>query len=100
MFSNSADISHMIQCDMPLSRSTRPMTTATAPIVTAWPSHSQIDSAATENSSMRVEDVEQVELRDQPHRAVDGLEELSMPSCAKDASRRACENSLTVAMLV
>ena len=51
MFSNSADTSHMIHCDMPQSRSTRPMTTATAPMVTASPSHSQIDSALTENRS-------------------------------------------------
>ena len=51
MFSNSADISHMIHCDMPQSRSTRPIATATAPIDTASPSHSQIDSAPTEKSS-------------------------------------------------
>ena len=51
MFSNRPDISHMIHCDMPHIRSTRPMTTATAPIVTAWPSHSHSDSAVTENKS-------------------------------------------------
>ena len=51
MFSNSADISHMIHCDMPQSLSTRPITTATAPIDTASPSHSQIDIALTEKSS-------------------------------------------------
>ena len=50
MFSNRPDISHMIHCDMPQSLSTRPMTTATAPIETASPSHNQIDSALTENS--------------------------------------------------
>ena len=36
IFSNSAETSHMIHCDMPHSRSTRPMTTATAPIVTSF----------------------------------------------------------------
>ena len=51
IFSNSPDTSHMIHCDMPHSLSTRPMTTATAPIDTALPSHSQIDAAVTENSS-------------------------------------------------
>ena len=51
IFSNRPDISHMIHCDMPQSRRTRPIATATAPMVTASPSHSQIDSAPTENSS-------------------------------------------------
>ena len=51
MFSNRPETSHMIHCDMPQSRSTRPMTTATAPIETALPSHSQIDIALTASSS-------------------------------------------------
>ena len=50
MFSNSADTSHMIHCDMPHSLSTRPMTTATAPTVTASPSHSHSASAPTDAS--------------------------------------------------
>src|SRR4051794_22190849 len=54
MFSNRPETSHMIHCDMPHSLSTRPMTTATAPIVTTAPSHNQIDSAATENSNIEL----------------------------------------------
>ncbi len=48
-FSNSPDISHMIHCDMPHSLSTRPMATATAPIVMALPSHSQMPMPAMTN---------------------------------------------------
>ena len=51
MFSNRADNSHMIQCDMPSRRSASAAATATAPTL-AWPcSHSQMPSAATANTS-------------------------------------------------
>ncbi len=51
MFSNSADTSHMIHCDMPHSLSTRPIATATAPIDTASSSHSQMAVLVTANRS-------------------------------------------------
>ena len=51
MFSNRAETSHMIHCDMPQKRSTRPITTATAPMLIALPSHSQTDIAPTATSS-------------------------------------------------
>src|SRR3954469_5881019 len=76
IFSNKPETSHMIHCDMPHSLSTRPMTTATAPIVTASPSHSQIEACGHRKQQQRIQHVEQAEQRgDQPHRAVDGVEE-------------------------
>ena len=51
MFSNSADISHMIHWLMPSRRSTSADATATAPALAMPCSHSQMPSAATANSS-------------------------------------------------
>ena len=51
MFSNSMLTSHMIHCDMPLSRSARLMAMAMAPTVMALCIQSQIDSAATAKAS-------------------------------------------------
>ena len=51
MFSNSADSSHMIHCDIPHKRSTSPVDTATAPMLAASLSQSQIASEVTLTSS-------------------------------------------------
>ena len=68
MFSNSAAISHMIQCDMPLSRSAIAVAAATAPTPT-WPrdhSHS-VDTrgAGDQRHAQRV--VDDLEAAHQPH---------------------------------
>ncbi len=49
-FSNRPATSHMIQCDMPCRRMTRPTEKAMAPVSTALIVHSQIEVAATENN--------------------------------------------------
>ena len=51
MFSNRPATSHMIQCDMPCRRSTRPTDRAMAPAVTALIDHSHSEVPATMNSS-------------------------------------------------
>ena len=50
-FSNSPDNSHIIQWDMPCSRSTRPIATAIPPTLATPFSHDQIATKPTENSS-------------------------------------------------
>ena len=57
MFSNRPDISHMIQCDMPLSRSASADDDGDrADRRPAWPSHSHSDSAAvTDDQQQRVQ---------------------------------------------
>ncbi len=102
MFSNSEAISHITQCEMPFSRSAIAVAAATAPTPT-WPrvhSHSATPAVPTISShAQRV--VDDLEAAHQAHLAVDGHQELrASRERAKPASRCACENSLTVAMLV
>ena len=102
MFSNSSAISHIIQCDMPFSRSAIAVAAATAPTPTAPCDHSHSVTPAVPTISAHAERVvDDLEAGHQPHLACTPC---AMNSCialrAKPASRCVCENSLTVAMLV
>ena len=78
MFSNKAAISHMTQCEMPLSRSAMAVAAATAPTPT-WPRvHSQQGNAGGAGDQQHAEHViDDLEAADQAHLAVHAAQELA-----------------------
>ena len=101
MCSNSAAISHMTQCEMPFRRSAIAVAAATAPTPT-WPC---VHSHSVAPAVLAISTMLSMWLTiSKPVTSRICACTVTMNSCiaprAKPASRRACENSLTVAMLV
>jgi hypothetical protein len=100
MCSNSVAISHITQCEMPLSRKAIAVAAATAPTPTAPGPQPQAHEGGGGDQAHAEHLVDGLETRHQPHLAVGRDHELLHRAACELASRLACENSLTVAMLV
>ncbi len=101
MCSNSAAISHITQCEMPFRRSAIAVAAATAPT----PTRPVIHSHSTAPAVLAISAIDSAWLTiSKPVTSRICPCTVSRNSCiaprAKPASRRACENSFTVAMLV